>query len=60
MKAEINENGVMIIFPETPTEFYALKQWRVNSWVEQEDLSRYESGHWRGSAIVVNYIIKGD
>lgn len=53
MKAELNENGVMIIAPETPTEAYAVKQWASHAWTIQDDLMRLENGHWRGTSLII-------
>lgn len=30
MMADIDENGVLSIIPQTPIEFYALKHWNEN------------------------------
>jgi hypothetical protein len=54
MKAELNENGVMNVTPETPTEVYALKQWSMAAWVMMNDIDRMENGHWRGSMLITN------
>ena len=57
MKAELNENGVLTVTPETPTEAYAINHWVNEAWVPQGDLMRNESGHIRGSKIIVNGLV---
>lgn len=54
MKADLNENGVMTLRPETPTEAYALKHWTEAAWLVREDPTRIEGGHWRGSMLIVD------
>ena len=53
MKTELDEQGVLSIQPETPTEAFALKMWLERAWVMQEDKFRAESGHFRGSMLLV-------
>lgn len=60
MKAELNENGVMCITPGTSTEAYALTQWSADAWVMMDDMKRMESGHWRGSMLVLNKTKSGE
>jgi len=54
MKAEINENGVMRVTPETPTEAYALRRWADEAWVTMKDTLRMEDGYWRGSNLITD------
>jgi len=58
MKAELDEHGVLTVKPETPTESYALKKWAQEAWVPAEDVKRLESGHIRGSMIVIHHDIR--
>lgn len=53
MRVEIDENGLMRIDPETPLETFALREWCKASFVVENDLTRMESGHWRGSRLIV-------
>ena len=52
MKADLDENGVMRITPETPMEAFALKHWANAAWVMMDDIVRMEQGHWRGSMLL--------
>lgn len=53
MKAEIDENGLMTIYPETGTEAFAVKQWVSINWVNsQSNASRNKQGHFRWSSII--------
>jgi len=61
MKAEMSEDGVITIRPESSIEAYALDQWSMSAMVRQDDLQRMEAYHWRGSFIIVdtNYLPSG-
>lgn len=55
MKAEMDDDGVITLTPESSIEVYALKAWYKTARVEQQDLYRIENHHWRGSRLKVNY-----
>lgn len=54
MKAELDENGVLSIIPETPTEQYALKKWSTDAMVLMRDDRLHENQFIRGSMILVS------
>lgn len=54
MKAEMSEDGVITIRPESSVEAYALREWVGGSLVEIADLPRNEAAHWRASRIKVD------
>jgi len=35
MKAEIRENGILFLIPESPTEVYACQKWWAERWEEE-------------------------
>lgn len=53
MKAEMSEDGVITIRPESALEAYALRQWSDKAFIAAEDVMRAESGKWKSSAIKV-------
>lgn len=53
MKAELDENGVLSIVPETPTEQYALMKWQIDATVHMRDDKLHENEFVRGSMIIV-------
>lgn len=53
MKLEMSEFGVIRIVPETSLEAYALKKWSTETWISHKDETRLESGHWRGSKLII-------
>lgn len=52
MKAELNENGVMLITPDNATEAYALKHWVESALIEVPEPLRLENCLWRGSMLM--------
>lgn len=56
MKAEIDMNGVLRIYPETPTESFAVKAWVIKSGFKVEDFQRNENYWFRGSSIQPYYV----
>lgn len=58
MKAEMSADGVLTIYPENPTECYAINQWAKESWVEQKDITHGENGHIRGSKLIISHVQK--
>lgn len=56
MKAEIDMNGVLRVYPETPTESFALKTWVIKNGFKVEDLMRDEDHWFKGSSIQPYYL----
>ena len=54
MKAELDENGVMMLTSESATEAYALKHWVEAALIDVSPPLRTESCLWRGSMLMTN------
>lgn len=54
MKATMSAAGVITLQAETSVEAYALRHWVNINLVLQDDMTRNESAHWRGSGLLVN------
>lgn len=54
MKAEMFEDGVIKIIPESGVEAYALRKWSESALIQAVDLQRMEDGYWRGSSLLID------
>lgn len=54
MKAEFDEDGVLVIYPENNIELYALRQWSKNWHIKSDPL--YENG----STLCIKTILNND
>lgn len=57
MRAEMTDEGVITLFPESAFEAFALKHWKEQSTVKVEDLQRCESTYWLGSKLRIGHTI---
>lgn len=53
MKCEIGQFGILKIYPDNPTEFYAMQKYQLENVINIEDHDRRESHFYRGSKIEV-------
>lgn len=54
MKAEMDQNGVIIIKPESGAEAFALKSWSESASVDIQDYKRAEESYLRGSKLLID------
>ena len=56
----MDAKGALFVEPENHTEAYALKHWLEKNSIPQQDHTRIETLHFRGSGLIITTTIQED